>query len=139
MGDDGEVMRRLFVHSLGVAVVGLACAVMSAGVVVPSQATPSPLAEAHPESAPMGVSSVAPRVVTPPYQPKLAPGQPVPTVARTLPVDLDHAPEYQGQRACSPTAKPGAVKLRDLLRATYGVADIWIERDCGVGGQSEHK
>jgi hypothetical protein len=52
---------------------------------------------------------------------------------------IDGYQPYVGQSTCSPTPKPGVVDFRDLLRATYGRADLGIGRDCGVGGQSEHK
>ena len=47
---------------------------------------------------------------------------------------------YQGQDACDPTAKPGAVALRDLVLAAYpDTGDSGIVRACNVGGTSEHK
>jgi hypothetical protein len=73
------------------------------------------------------------------YNPTRAGGQPVPTVPATVSEAVDEWAEYQGQTSCTPAAKPGALKLAAVLRATYGPADIGISRDCGDGGQSEHK
>jgi hypothetical protein len=56
----------------------------------------------------------------------------------TVPVDLK--PEYQGQQFCAPTPRPGTVALGKLIAATYpAYPTIGFERDCSVGGQSEHK
>ncbi len=53
---------------------------------------------------------------------------------------IDGYAGYDAQDTCSPTAKPGAVALRDLLGATYPVtSSSGIGRDCNVGGTSEHK
>ncbi|MFI0418567.1 hypothetical protein [Spongiactinospora sp. 9N601] len=52
---------------------------------------------------------------------------------------IDGYQPMQGQTDCDPAAKPGVVEIRDLLRATYGRPDLGISRDCGIGGQSEHK
>jgi hypothetical protein len=78
-------------------------------------------------------------VPPPPYVPKRAPGQPVPAVPAGLPKAIEPYAEYQGQVACTPSAKPGSRKLAALLRTTYGPADIGIDRACSDGGQSEHK
>lgn len=57
-----------------------------------------------------------------------------------LPAEYDIPPEYEGQTQCDPVAKPGTQRFVDLIKATYGSGDVaWIPRDCGVGGQSEHK
>ncbi len=57
-----------------------------------------------------------------------------------LPAEYDVRPEYEGQSQCDPVAKPGTQRLADLIKATYGGDEVvWIPRDCGVGGQSEHK
>ena len=53
---------------------------------------------------------------------------------------IDALAAYDGQDTCDPTAKPGAVGLRDLLEQTYpATTPIAIGRDCSVGGTSEHK
>ena len=62
-------------------------------------------------------------------------GAPVP-----LPSEYDVRPEYEGQSQCDPVPKPGTLRFADLIKATYGGEEtVWIPRDCGVGGQSEHK
>ncbi len=68
------------------------------------------------------------------------------TTAGAAPTSPDFGPtidplaSYVGQSTCDPTDKPGAVKLRDLLEATYpATTPFGISRDCSVGGTSEHK
>lgn len=71
-----------------------------------------------------------------------APARSAPTPATPvgLPAEMEPLADYQGQGICSPDPKPGALALADLIRATYGDdQNIWIPRDCGVGGRSEHK
>ncbi len=69
------------------------------------------------------------------------PAAPVPAGAPVaLPAQYDVNPEYEGQSQCDPVAKPGTQRLSDIIKATYGAEEVvWIPRDCGVGGQSEHK
>jgi len=69
------------------------------------------------------------------------PAVPVPAGAPVaLPPEYDVHPEYEGQSQCDPVPKPGTQRLADLIKATYGGDEtVWIPRDCGVGGQSEHK
>ncbi len=69
------------------------------------------------------------------------PAAPVPAGAPVaLPAQYDVRPEYEGQSQCDPVAKPGTQRLSDVIKATYGAEEVvWIPRDCGVGGQSEHK
>ncbi|MEJ7764577.1 MAG: hypothetical protein WKF86_03685 [Acidimicrobiales bacterium] len=60
--------------------------------------------------------------------------------APAFPSTIDPLASYVGQTTCDPTAKPGALALRDLLEATYPVTtSLGIGRDCSIGGQSEHK
>jgi hypothetical protein len=62
-----------------------------------------------------------------PSQPKLGPA-------------IDPQPGYEGQRKCSPSAKPGVERFRSLvLRAYPGTGYGSIGRPCNVGGTSEHK
>lgn len=69
----------------------------------------------------------------------LPPSKP-PTVPVALPPEIDVAPTYEGQSQCDPSPKSGAVRLSDLIKATYGGNQtVWIPRGCDVGGQSEHK
>ena len=63
---------------------------------------------------------------------------PVPPVP--LPAEYDVPAEYEGQSTCDPVPKPGTQRFADLIKATYGQDEVvWIPRDCGVNGQSEHK
>ena len=62
-------------------------------------------------------------------------GAPVP-----LPAEYDVPAEYEGQSTCDPVPKPGTQRFADVIKATYGQDEVvWIPRDCGVNGQSEHK
>ena len=64
----------------------------------------------------------------------------VPVGTTPLPAEYDVDPTYEGQSQCDPSVKPGAQKLADLIKATYGSEQtVWIPRGCEVGGQSEHK
>ena len=57
-----------------------------------------------------------------------------------LPAAVEDPQPYVGQAVCDPVAKPGVVAFRDLLLRTYrGTGSLGIVRDCGAGGQSEHK
>ena len=68
------------------------------------------------------------------------PPAPVPTPPVPYPASVDLAPRYEGQDACDSAPKPGAQRLSDLIKATYGADQtVWIPRNCSVGGQSEHK
>lgn len=63
----------------------------------------------------------------------------VPVITQALPTAYDPAASYEGQVICSPRPKPGAVKLANLIKKTYGDYSVSIPRGCGVGGTSEHK
>jgi hypothetical protein len=64
----------------------------------------------------------------------------VPTAPVRLPSVIEGFATYQKQTTCSPTAKPGTVKLKNLLLATYpGTRSLGITRACSSGGTSEHK
>ncbi|MFM8350567.1 MAG: hypothetical protein ACKN9D_05820 [Actinomycetales bacterium] len=64
----------------------------------------------------------------------------VPTPPVPYPPTVDLAPRYEGQDACDSSPKPGAQRLSDLIKATYGADQtVWIPRNCSLGGQSEHK
>ena len=64
-----------------------------------------------------------------------APGK-VPSFGRAI---EGYAP-YVGQTICSPTPKPGALKLQKWLMTRYpGTGSSGIARACSVGGRSEHK
>lgn len=67
--------------------------------------------------------------------PAAMPAPPVP-----LPAEYDVDATYEGQAQCDPTPKPGAQRLADLIKGTYGADQtVWIPRNCSIGGQSEHK
>ena len=68
------------------------------------------------------------------------PAAAAPTAPRSYAASIETLSPYQGQRMCSPTAKPGVVAFRDLLLRTYpGTRSMGISRACTVGGRSEHK
>ena len=47
---------------------------------------------------------------------------------------------YDGQKKCSPWAKPGVVAFQRMVLAAYpGTREGSISRDCSIGGTSEHK
>ncbi len=63
-----------------------------------------------------------------------------PALPVAVPPQADLAPTYEGQEVCDPSPKPGAQRVGDLIRATYGAAQqVFISRGCEVGDQSEHK
>ncbi|MFN2536772.1 MAG: peptidoglycan-binding domain-containing protein, partial [Mycobacteriales bacterium] len=66
------------------------------------------------------------------------------SAAPATPVGLTSAIEayqpYVGQSLCDPVAKPGVRAFMNLLIETYpDTGSDGIVRDCGTGGQSEHK
>jgi hypothetical protein len=64
----------------------------------------------------------------------------VPTAPVRLPSSIEGFSTYQKQTTCSPTAKPGTVKLKNMLLKTYpGTRSLGISRSCSAGGTSEHK
>lgn len=68
--------------------------------------------------------------------PAAQPTPPVPPVGEAY----DVVAAYEGQAQCDPVSKPGALKLANLIKATYGAnQSVWIPRACSEGGQSEHK
>lgn len=76
---------------------------------------------------------------------------PAPTTFRTLAASsgtfswapygsVESYPTYDAQDTCSPTEKPGTVRLRSFLLDRYpGTGNLGIVRSCTVGGTSEHK
>ena len=67
-------------------------------------------------------------------------GYPVPKSPVRLPAALDVQPSYVPQKSCSGYAKPGAIRLRDTLLATYpGTASFGIAASCTArSAVSEH-
>lgn len=67
-------------------------------------------------------------------------GYPVPPTPSGLSAEIEAPQPYVGQASCDPVAKPGVKAFRDLLLRTYpDTGSFGIVRDCGAGGQSEHK
>jgi hypothetical protein len=68
------------------------------------------------------------------------PPAPMPAPLPPLPVDLAVAIQYEPQTTCESTPKPGALRLEQIIKSTYGSNQYtWIPRDCDRGGRSEHK
>jgi peptidoglycan hydrolase-like protein with peptidoglycan-binding domain len=64
----------------------------------------------------------------------------VPPTPAGLTASIEANQPYVGQSTCDPKAKPGVAAFRDLLLRTYpSSGSFGISRDCGAGGQSEHK
>lgn len=53
--------------------------------------------------------------------------------------DIDRYSTYQPETSCSPTEKPGAQQVRDLLRATYGAIASNIVRACSKAGSGHEE
>ena len=71
-------------------------------------------------------------------RPALAVG--VPATPAGLPAGLEAYQPYVGQLGCDPVAKPGVLAFQRMLMDTYrDTGSLGIVRDCGIGGQSEHK
>ncbi len=64
----------------------------------------------------------------------------VPAYPANLPAGVEALQPYVGQTGCDPVAKPGVLAFQSLLMSTYrDTGTLGIVRDCGIGGQSEHK
>lgn len=64
----------------------------------------------------------------------------VPPSRSGLSSSIEALQPYVGQATCDPVAKPGVKSFRDMLLRTYpDTGSFGIVRDCGAGGQSEHK
>ena len=114
----------------GGGVVAVLILALSAGLTAPAQAADG----GYTPSTWQGVAAGAP-VPGEGLPPAAMPAAPVP-----LPPEYDVEATYEGQAQCDPTPKPGAQRLADLIKATYGADQtVWIPRNCSVGGQSEHK
>ena len=63
-----------------------------------------------------------------------------PVTPTGLPAAAEALQPYVGQEICDPVAKPGVRAFSTLLLNTYRTtSSLGITRDCGSGGQSEHK
>jgi len=64
----------------------------------------------------------------------------VPRAPRSYSTAIESYGAYQGQKTCSPSAKPGVADFsKRVLTAYKGTRSLGIVRACKVGGQSEHK
>jgi len=76
----------------------------------------------------------------PPVPGEGLPPAPVPAQLPPLPPDLPVTIDYEPQTTCEDSPKPGALRLDQIIKSTYGGDQYtWIPRDCGKGGRSEHK
>lgn len=132
MADGHSALPRQRPRRAMAVIAGLACLGLAGAL------APAALAEDAPSgwtsSTWTGVVAGAPAPGTG-LPPAAVPAAPVP-----LPAGYDVAPTYEGQEQCDAVARPGAQRLADLIRATYGAEQvIGITRNCSIGGQSEHK
>ena len=117
-------------RALGAAVVGIA--LVSSLLVVPASAT-------------QGQLTWQPTTWTGPVAGAPVPGEglpaaPMPAPLPPLPLDLPVTIQYEPQTTCEASPKPGALRLEQIIKATYGANQYtWIPRDCDRGGRSEHK
>ena len=98
-----------------------------------------------PANATQGTLTWQPSTWTGPAAGAPVPGEGLPPAAMPaalppLPIDLPVTIEYEPQTTCEDSPKPGAVRLEQIIKSTYGANQYtWIPRDCGKGGRSEHK
>ena len=68
------------------------------------------------------------------------PPAPMPAPLPPLPPEVSVTIEYEPQTTCEDSPKPGALRLEQIIKGTYGANQYtWIPRDCDRGGRSEHK
>lgn len=68
------------------------------------------------------------------------PPAPMPAPLPPLPPEVSVSIEYEPQTTCEDSPKPGALRLEQIIKGTYGADQYtWIPRDCDRGGRSEHK
>ena len=68
------------------------------------------------------------------------PATAAPATPAGMPSGVEAYQPYVGQSICDPVAKPGVRAFMNLLLDAYpSTGSSGIVRDCGVGGQSEHK
>lgn len=100
---------------------------------------------AGPASAVQGNLTWQPTTWTGPAAGPPVPGEGLPPAA--VPAALPPLPaesvvniEYEPQTTCEDSPKPGALRLEQIIKQTYGSSEYtWIPRDCDRGGRSEHK
>lgn len=100
---------------------------------------------ASPASAAQGQLTWQPTTWTGPVAGAPVPGEglppaPVPAALPPMPADVPITIEYEPQTTCEDSPKPGALRLEQIIKSTYGANQYtWIPRDCDKGGRSEHK
>ena len=58
-----------------------------------------------------------------------------PHLYRRYPPDVPVTIEYEPQTTCEDSPKPGALRLEQIIKSTYGANQYtWIPRDCDKGG-----
>jgi hypothetical protein len=63
-----------------------------------------------------------------------------PPTPSPLPAGIEQLQPYVGQSICDPVAKPGVKAFSSIVLNAYrDTSSLGIVRDCGTGGQSEHK
>jgi hypothetical protein len=68
------------------------------------------------------------------------PPAPVPPPLIPMAPGINPIITYEAQNTCDPTPKPGALRIDQIIKGTYGANQYtWIPRGCDVGGTSEHK
>lgn len=68
------------------------------------------------------------------------PPAPVPPPLIPMAPGINPVITYEAQNTCDPTPKPGALRIDQIIKSTYGPTQYtWIPRGCEVGGTSEHK
>lgn len=68
------------------------------------------------------------------------PPAPFPAPLTPMAPGINPVINYEPQNTCDPSAKPGALRIDQIVKATYGADQYtWIPRGCEVGGTSEHK
>lgn len=76
----------------------------------------------------------------PPVPGEGLPPAPMPAPLTPMPPEVSVRIQYEPQTTCDPTPKPGALRLEQIIKSTYGANQYtWIPRPCDRGGRSEHK
>lgn len=68
------------------------------------------------------------------------PPAPLPAPLTPMAPGINPVISYEPQNTCDPSPKAGALRIDQIIKATYGANQYtWIPRGCEVGGTSEHK
>lgn len=128
-----SAVRRLTSRTLGVGVTGFIGAGLVGSLLV------------APAGATQGQLTWQPTTWTGPVAGAPVPGEglpaaPMPAPLPPLPPEVAVNIEYEPQTTCESSPKPGALRLEQIIKGTYGANQYtWIPRDCDRGGRSEHK